>query len=363
MKPASRFLGVGLVLVVLLGAAAAAGVIWQTRRATAASALGRLQVAGTVESELQANRLRELQLRAEVLARDTAFVGYVAQSLIPNPQLGGAVDAASISDLLTERRRGYDIAAVLDPQGKLIATSGILLRDPAAILHDPLVLKAIHSLKSVQGTWVDHGELLWVAINPLLRGGALQGVLLTATHVDSAFAIAVGRIARTPVTFVIQPSPGAPPAPTSSGVDDWVTQAISTQLPTVLAQVQPHALPLAGGQHRSTAWVTPLETQGGRAALVVLAADPAGGSFPDAAARPLLLGVAVLTALGVLIVLLLWRRTWLPLQNMLELIQRAAETGDHHLTARVGGSPIVRGLRDSINPLLLRLEPRSRREN
>ena len=363
MKPASRFLLFGLVLVAVLGAAAAAGVLWQTRRAAAASALGRLQVAGTVESELQANRLRELQLRAEVLARDTAFVDYVAQSLIPNPQLGGAVDAASISDLLTERRRGYDIAAVLDPQGKLIATSGILLRDPAAILHDPLVLKAIHSLKSVQGTWVDHGELLWVAINPLLRGGALQGVLLTATHVDSAFAIAVGRIARTPVTFAIQPSPGAPPAPASSGVDDWVTQAISTQLAAVLAQTSAQALPLAGAQHRTTAWVTPLSTQGGRAALVALAADRASASFMDTAARPLLLGVVVLTALGVLVVLLLWWRTWQPLQDMLELIRRAAQTGDHHLTARVSGSPIVRDLRDSINPLLLRPEPKSSRES
>ncbi len=77
----------------------------------------------------------------------------------------------------------------------------------------------------------------------------------------------------------------------------------------------------------------------------------------DTAARPLLLGVVVLTALGVLIVLLLWRRTWLPLQNMRELIRRAVETGDHHLTARVGGSPIVCGLRDSINSLL-RPEPK-----
>ncbi len=362
MKPANRFLLSGVVLVAVLGVASAAGMLWQTRRAAAASALGRLQVAGTVESELQANRLRELQLRAEVLASDTAFVDYVAQSLIPNPQLGGAVDAASISDLLTERRRGYDIAAVLDPQGRLIATSGILLRDPVAILHDPLVLKAIHSQTPVQGTWVDHGELLWVAVNPLLRGGALQGVLLTATHVDSAFAIAVGRIARTPVTFAIQPSPGASPAPASSGVDDWVAQAIGAQLPAVLAPAPAHALTLASGLHRSAAWVTPLDTQGGRAALVALAANPAGRSIPDGA-QPLLLGVATFTGLGLLVVLLLWRRTWLPLQEMLELIRRAAQTGDQHLTARVSGSPIVRDLRDSINPLLLRPLSKQQRES
>jgi hypothetical protein len=143
-----------------------------------------------------------LQLRGEALAQDSAFVDYVAQSLIPNPQLGGAVDSVSISDLLRERRKGYDIAMVLDYRGTPVASSGILLKDPVSIRKDPLVTAAISQLKPRQGVWLDHGQLLWVAVNPLLRSGALQGVLVTATRVDAAFAVAIGHIARADVALV-----------------------------------------------------------------------------------------------------------------------------------------------------------------
>ena len=133
---------------------------------------------------------------------------------------------------MQERRHGYDIAAVLDRHGKLVATSGALRREPAAIKQIPLVCTAINTLKPVQGLWVDHGQLLWVAANPLLRGAALQGVLLTATHVGAAFAKSVGQIAGSDVAFVLSPA-GAVPAP-SSGVAGWVTQALAAQSSAVL---------------------------------------------------------------------------------------------------------------------------------
>jgi hypothetical protein len=351
MKPASGSLLFGVCVVAVLVIASAAGVIRETRKVASANSLQQLRVAGIVETELQANRLQELQLRADVLANDVAFVDYVAQSLLPSAQLGGAVDSASISDLLTERRHGYDIAAVLDPTGKLVATSGILLRDPSGVQHDPLVAKAIRSLAPVRGTWVDHGQLLWVVVNPLLRGGALQGVLLSAAHVDNGFATTVSRIARTSVAFVIQPSPGSLQAP-ASDVQDWAAQALSSQVPAVLALTATGPLTLADGQHQSTVWVTPLDTAGGRAALVAL--DPAAGSdgIVNRASRPWLAGIAALGVFGLLLVMLLWRRTWLPLQQMLDVIERAADTGDNNLTVRVEGSTIVRRLRDGINRLL-----------
>ena len=360
MKPATRSLVCGLALVVAFVAATAIGVVWQTNRTAQARSLHQLQLVGTVESELQANRLQELQLRAEALAHDSAFVDYVAQSMIPNPQLGGAVDSASISDLLKERRHGYDIAVVLDPHGKPVATSGILLREPASIQQDPLVTKAINTLSPVQGSWVDHGQLLWVAINPLLRGGVLQGVLLTATHVDDAFVIAVSRIASADITFVIQSSAAAVSAP-SSGVDGWVSQALSAQLPAVLGLKNSQALSLTDAQHSATVWITPLDTVGGRAALVAVDpdADSGSGGAINAVAMPFLLGIAALGVFGVLIVLLLWRRTWLPLQQIQDLIEHASK-GDRHLTLRINGSPIVRRLRDSVNHLLHPDQPSAR---
>ncbi|MEP6899013.1 MAG: hypothetical protein ABI870_10825 [Rhodanobacter sp.] len=351
MRPASRFLLSGVALVLVVVAIAAAGLLWQTHRNLQGILLHQLRRVGAVENELQANRLQELQLRADVLAHDSAFVDYVAQSLIPNPQLGGAVDSASISDLLKERRQGYDIAAVLDPRGKLVATSGILLRNPADIQRDTLVANAISTLKPVQGTWVDHGQLTWVAVNPLLRGGALQGVLLTAAHVDDEFAIAVGRIAGTGVTFAIQPVSGSAPVP-SSGVDVWIVQAVASQTPAMLSLTSPQSRRLVDARNAAMTWVTPLQTIGGHAALVAVDPDAGSSDLFDGVPRSMLVGIAVLGAFGLSIVLLLWRRTWLPLQNMLDVIQRAAQTDDQHLTVRTKGSPVVRYLRDSINQLL-----------
>lgn len=352
MKPATQFLLLGIAAVVLLATAAATVTLRQVDRHAQTRVLDQLQGAATVEHELQASRLVELQLRAELLAHDPAFVDYVAQSLIPNPQLGGAVDSASISDLLKERRHGYDIAVVLDPQGRPVATSGILLKDHDSIRRDPLVTSAISLLKPQQGVWVDHGQLLWVAVNPLLRGGVLQGALLTASHVDDAFVIAVSRIARTEVAILVPPTPGSEAAP-SSGLDSWISQELSAQLPGLLSvtAAEGKAVQLIDGQHTVSAWVTPLKTSDGHAALIAIGPDGHADSRADAAALPLLVGIGGFGVCMLLFVLLQWWRTWLPLQHMLEVI-RLASHGDQHFTIRVHGSPIVRGLRDGINRLL-----------
>lgn len=353
MKPATRFLVVGMLLVGTLAAATVSGVVWQTQRVAQVKSLHQLQLTGTVEAELQANRLQELQLHAEVLARDPAFTDYVTQSLIPDPKLGGAIDSASISDLLAERRRGYDIALVLDPRGKPVALSGILLKSHASIQSNPLVTEAISSRKPTQGVWVDHGQLYWVAVNPLLHGTAVQGVLLAATRVDDAFASAVSRIVGTDVAFLVEHAPDVGRAP-SSVLNAWATQALARPWPSAfeVTAITGQPLPLADGSSQSaTAWVTPLDTSGGRAVLLALDSTAGSGRFVDAAAKPLLLGVALLTLSAVLTVWLLWRRTWLPLQRVLEVVQLASN-GDQHLTVRTDGSLMVRRLRDAINQLL-----------
>ncbi|MEO5831384.1 MAG: hypothetical protein ABIQ36_12540 [Rhodanobacter sp.] len=353
MNPANRFLLLGLGSVLLFGVAAAAGVVWQVDHAARGHALDQLRVTATVERELEANRLSELQLRADLLAQDPAFVDYVAQSLIPNPQLGGAVDSASISDLLKDRRRGYDIAMVLDPLGRPVATSGILLKNHASIQHDPLVTGAISQLQPQQGMWVDHGQLYWVSVSPLVRGAALQGVLIAASRVDDAFAIAISRIAHTDVALLMQPVAGSA-LPPSTGLG-WTGAALSAQLDRVLAVSNSagEALNLTDGQHATVSWVTPLQASGGRAALVAIGPDKDGAAL-NPVALPWLLGVVGFALCALLLVLLQWWRTWLPLQRMLTVIELAGQ-GDQHLTIRTSGSAIVRRLREGINPLLHRV--------
>lgn len=353
MNPATRFLSLGMAAVLLLTMAAAVVTLQQADHRARAGSLVPLQVAITLERELQANQLAELQLHADVLAQDPAFVDYVAQSLIANPQLGGAVDKASISDLLKERRRGYDIAMVLDPQGEPVATSGILLREPGSIQRDPLVVSVISQITSRQGLWIDHGQLLWVAVSPLLRGGALQGVLLVASHVDDAFTVTIGRIAHADIALFVSPAAGAG-QPSSSGLDHWTGQALSARLPEVLGVTEKagKAMSLNDGQRSAIAWITPMEASGGQVALVAIGPDDGGGAG-GASTWPLLAVVGGFGLCMLLLVLLQWWRTWLPLQRILDVVELARH-GDQHLTIRVEGGAIVRRLREGINPLLRR---------
>jgi hypothetical protein len=353
MKPATRFLLSGVLVVCVLAVAVGAAALCWMDHVDQSGLQDQLKVVASVESELEASRLVELQLRANLLAQDPAFVDYVAQSMIPNPRLGNAIDSASISDLLQERRRGYDVAMVLDPQGKPVATSGILLKDRASIEQDPLVRSTISLLGPQQGIWVDHGQLLWVAITPLLRGGVLQGALLAATRVDDAFAIAIGRIARTGVTVLVQSSESGSVSILSNGVDHWIELALTRRSAEVLdgAPKSDGMLQLSDGQHHATAWVKRLHASSGWVALVALDPVQADTGLFAASRWPLLAGLAGFAACMLLLIGLQWWRTWLPLQRMLELI-RVASPGDRHFTIRVSGSLLVRHLRDGINRLL-----------
>lgn len=358
MKPATSHLLGGLVAILVATALAAVGVVWLTHQAAQTRRLQHLQGAAQVESALQSMRLEILQLQARGLATDPGFVGYVAHALIPNPGLGGAVDAASISDLLQQHHRDRTVTMVLDPHGEPVAVAGILLRDRATIATDALVARSLARKQPAQGVWVEQGELLWVTVNPLMRGGTLQGLLLTATVMDNAFANSVSRVADADVAFVSRNQSGAV-STASAGLNSRQKQALAARARDILAvdDAQGSAMRLETAEHATMAWVTPLVAADGRAALV--AVDPAWGVHPVVArsAWPLFGGIAILALLAMLRLLVQWRRTWLPLQAMADVLERAA-AGDHFLEVRASGSAIVRRLRDCINRLLVATGPK-----
>lgn len=354
MKPSTRFLVSGMTWVLVSVGLAAAGVIWQTHRTGQTRALARQQTAATVEADLQATRFTVLQLRASVLANDPAFVDYVAHALIPNPTLGGAIDSVSIGDLLNQRRKGYDVAMVLDSQGHPAATSGVLLKDAASIAREALVTKCIATGKPTHGMWVSHGRLLWVTVNPLLRGGSLRGLLLAATRVDDAFTIAIARITGTDIAIVANGS-DASLAAHSSGLDIWETNALESDTQTLLDIQDAHgaALTLADAGQTVAAWVTPLPGSHGHAVLVTMEANAGTSSWIEPVAWPLLAGIAILGLLAAGLVILHWRRTCLPMNHISEVIQQAA-SGDQFMHARGGGSALARQVGDAVNRLLQR---------
>lgn len=351
MKPATKSLSMGLALIIIVTALAGAGIIAYTTQIARTQAMEQLKRASLVESQLQARQLEALQLRAQILAGDTAFVDYVAQSLMPSPQTGGAVDSASISDLLNDRRNGYDVAMVLDNQGKVISTSGNFSRDRAGIQHDPLVTQAIQQLKPVQGIWLDDGKLMWVVSSPLLRANTLQGVLIAATRISHNFPVTISEISGSDVELLTDPSTGVPLA--SNGIDIRLSDLLTNNSAGALNTPDdtPHFVPLHGEAQAITAWVAPLQVSNGRAALVAVNESDGAQQPLRAALIPMLAGLVLLALIATIAVLIQWWRTWKPLQDMLEVIERAG-SGDAFLMVRVQGSPIVRELRERINRLI-----------
>jgi hypothetical protein len=353
MKPAARFLVLGLATGTILALAAAAGVIWQTDRLAHARGLDRLQAAGTAESELQAGLFRELHLRAEPLANDPAFVDYIAQSLIPSPKFGGGVDGASIGDILGERRHGFDIAIILDSKGKPAGSSGTLLKDDSSVAQEPLVAKAIATLKPTQGLWADHGQLIMVVAHPLLKTGELQGVLLACLRLDKGFANQIARVSRTGVAMFV-PSATALGVSFSDGLGSWIASTPPATMQRAIKDISMSGreLTLSDGEHDRSTWVRSLDASGDRAVLVTLDSDVRSDKFIADDAMPMLYGLLGMWIVGSLLVLLQWSRTYVPLQNMMDIIERAA-LGDQSLTLPAAkGSPIVWCLRNVINRLL-----------
>ncbi|MDE2087030.1 MAG: hypothetical protein KGI63_07340 [Xanthomonadaceae bacterium] len=347
MSPANRSLALGLLLVLVGTVAAAVGTIQVSRRQALASTRHNVATGAKLLATLERMDMDNLVLRAQALADDPAFVDYVAQSLIPNPQLGGAIDSASIIDQLNERRHGYDVALVLDPAGKPAGMSGLLTRSAADIAKDPLVRRAIASQQPVQGYWLDNDRLLRVAIAPLLRGRSLQGLLVAARHVGVAFSDEVHDTTSVDLALLSTSSPTIPlvfsgAAPPSS------TEFTRLRGAALSTSGAPKALRVVGWP---VAYGLAVPVSNGRAAWLLL---PSAGGAPRTVPRKavlLLSGVACLGLLAALGIVWLWWRTWLPLERMLYIVDRAA-AGDGHMTLRTGGSALVRQLRDCLNRLI-----------
>lgn len=359
MKPATRFLLGGLVLVTAITAAAAVGVLWHGKRVAQAQLIAQLRDTTEVASALQASRLKELQLRTKDLASDPAFVAYVAQSLVPDPNLGGIVDRASISDLLASRREGYDASMVLDATGSPVTYSGMIVKEGAAIRERPLVQQALATLKPATGIWVLGDGLSWVAVDSMQRGGVLQGLVLTATRFNDAFADDVSRITDTGVAVMIQANSQAALS-ASSALDETLKVALIENAPQLfsIGETEGRSVSLMTNEGTVTAWVSPLPVTSGQAVLVAVAGtfgpQRAGAHIPWS----LLIGVAILGLAGLFLVVMQWLRTYLPLQDIGDILARGGH-GERFLTARSSGSGIVNHLRDATNEVLKRNQTKS----
>ncbi|MGH8124385.1 MAG: hypothetical protein ACREPK_00840 [Rhodanobacteraceae bacterium] len=345
MTLATRSLLTGLALVAVLAVLSVLGVLAYTSHAARERSLAHLSDVRGIAVHLQKDRVALLRLRADTLAGDPSFVDYMAQSLIPNPAQDNAIDKTSIIDLLSQDRHGFDLAMVLDPDGRDVASSGLSLVRAKALQRDPLVKQVIATRKPANGLWVDDGRVLQVVVEPLLRAGALQGLLLTAQQLDGRFVNEVSSLARAGMGLIVSPGQTSEPPLTSDAAPWMATVFGKLRMPSGLPAAG-RALQLEADGHTAWGWISPIRTKEGTAALVAFAQHSAVP--PVTTVWPLLLGILVLTAIGFAVVAWHWRRVALPLQALGVIVERGAQ-GDHRLQARVDGSPGVRRLRDAVN--------------
>lgn len=339
---------------------------WRASQRLAAHAgSNRLQTTLAVQTLLERERTGELELRAGILANDSAFIAYVTQALTANAIPGTRIDTASILDQLLQRKRelGLDLAAVLDPRGRLVVAAGrmpALRGQPAA---DALVRQVLASQRPAVGLWPVGAHFEQVALVPLVRGNTVEALLLTGRSVDARFARALAAVAGTDVALVA--SDGQTPQVLNSTLAPGSAHALSAALvaqPALLAPSGdiPLSLPI-DGRRRAVA-VRPLFGASHTADLVILAPPAAVGPLWRALSLPLLAGAAMVLALLSAGALTLQRRLLLPLQRLSTLIERAAG-GDYELrTSAVGGGVIVARLASACDRLLtdvrLRLDRR-----
>lgn len=319
---------------------------WQAQR------IANTYVARQTNTSLAAQKLVEQQhradinARAELIAGNQAFVGYVTQA-IGGGLPGMEVDTTSLVDLLIERRQqfGLDAIAVLDGQGSLVAgTSRISDRREFGL--EPLFVQARDSGKVSNGLWIDDGSMMHIAILPLAADGFNDSFLLVGMQVGYAMANEIGGVGEAEVALLaIGPQGLSMAASTLPPAEEKaLTSALSALDGDGLDDPDGTTLTLAGKRYRAVS--TPLlDASEGR--LLVLAHS----SVDVALLLPMLLGGALALLLTALALAWFWLRVEVPSTLLVGLLERAS-SGDHHLRATGQGSAGVKRIASAFNHLM-----------
>jgi hypothetical protein len=328
---------------------------WQDARLHDATADERLDNAAYARQLVETGMRQDLASRAQFIAGNQAVTAYVAQALgdvLP----GMEVDRDSIADLLEERRRqlGLDIAAVLDGDGEPIASAGDA-DVGTGFGGDPLFEQARDSGLSGTGLWLQDGRLLLVGVQPLVAYGGGAAYLLVGNAIGRAEAERLAGIGRIEIILAARAPDGI------SIAGSTLDPALESSLPESLAALGSveggRHVELSVGDDSYRAAVEPLFDSPLAHAITLVSARSGAAAFL-ALRLPILVG-GILVLLGVALALLaLQTRVLAPAARLAALMERAAETGDIHLTAREEGSAGVRRLSAAFNRLMARLANR-----
>ena len=323
---------------------------WQQARLQSVVASNRLDTARAVQALVEKQIATDLDARAQLIAGNQAFVGYVTQAMggiLP----GTLADTASVVDLLDERRAqlGLTLAALIDDQGQLIASrDGISERRD--FTREPLFGEAVNTISTTRGLWVDQNRVFQVTILPLAGYGSDAGFLLVGAPLDDATLRAIAEAAQVEVALVASSPSG--PAVAASTLDPTQSAELLAALPdaTGAAANQDFTVRLQGTRYR--AYVAPLSGSS-TARLAVLA--PVGSGVASVASTGLPMIIGLLLGLALLVAAALFARASVTKQvnEMTRIVKRAASSADYHLRATETG--LLAPLGAAFNQLMGRL--------
>ncbi|MEO6227055.1 MAG: hypothetical protein ABIO61_04250 [Thermomonas sp.] len=327
---------------------------WQDSRLTTAIANERLEQMQQVQGLVAEIGRQGLESRGQQIVGNQGVTGYVAQAL--GGSLPGVVfDTASLVDLLQDRRDQMDlaVAAVIDAQGQVVAST-----EPFAAGSDfsrnPLYLDASKTGKVHTGLMVDGGRLLRVSIQPLVDYGVGVAHLLVAERIGIEQAKAIADIGHADVALLADTKDGLLMVASTLPADQQV--GLQDRLPE-RGKVGVKRIEISLGGTRQDVSVEPLfgVTQ---ARLVSLVRPRTDNDSFLALRLPFLIGCGLLLLALAALSWWIWKQWITPANALVDVVERAAQTNDMHMSAPVGGSEALRRTGEAINQIFKQRQSR-----
>ena len=278
------------------------------------------------QAEVERGRIAELKLRVGLLAADGASMAYIADALAVGATPGQSVDAASISDLLAERREqlGLDAVGVIDVEGRFVAGTRPWTDSGGVPARHPLFTEARSGQRLAIGLVREDGRLFLGAIQPMTRAGTVDAYLYAASALDTGLLKTLTALAPMDLALVA----AAPPTQLLGQSGDLPESSFTAALERAGATRIDDALEVTAAGDRTT--LIPLFGHGEQALL--LARTRSAPEDHLAVTAPMLALAGLLSTLWTLVLGVWWRSTLQPFHAACDLLERAA-TGDFHLRA------------------------------
>ena len=369
------FLGCAFLIALAVGAAIVV-TYYEGNRIAQREVDSAMTTSNGVQKEFEESRLKQLELKLQLIAADSSTAKYVAQAGGASNNLPGLSDSAgeggdtkSIPDLLKERQSqfSFDLGIVLDPKGMVLARTDQTEAFKESLAEDPMVKRVIANPETpLSGYWRQGNKLFQAAIEPLVQDQILVGFLLIGQSVNNDLSKQVAKISGAQMAYWL-PADGKLLLVASS-FDEANAKALQDALAAQTAEVtsavksgKPLAhLPLRFGNEDWSAQLTPTAEEGEGslgAVLALTSTDKVFASYRDILKRVLIAGL--LSMLVALILSYVLSRGILSPVRKMALAAEQAAAGNYKTQIGLTGSDELARLSRAFDSLLSDLREKS----